>query len=130
MNVAMVTTVGEIMVSAFRLSKASGLTLGLALSSLFGTAQAGDAATDDVRYQLGRKVFTEQAQPPCKICHTLQDAGASGVIGPNLDELKPTPERVMAAVRGGVGVMPAFEALLSDEQIEAVAHYVAQVAGQ
>ncbi len=118
------------MVSAFRLYKSTGLALGLALSSLFGTAQAGEAAADDARYQLGRKAFTEQAQPSCTICHTLQDAGASGTIGPNLDELKPTPERVMAAVRGGVGVMPAFAALLSAEQIEAVAHYVAQVAGQ
>ncbi len=118
------------MESALRLSKASGLALGLALSSLFGTVKAGEAATDDARYQLGRKVFTEQAQPSCTICHTLQDAGASGAIGPNLDELKPNPERVMAAVRGGVGVMPAFAALLSAEQIEAVAQYVAQVAGQ
>ncbi|TWC31094.1 sulfite dehydrogenase (cytochrome) subunit SorB [Pseudomonas sp. SJZ079] len=130
MNVAMATTVGGITVSACRLSKASGLALGLALSSLFGTVQAADAATDDTRYQLGRKVFTEQAQPSCSLCHSLQDAGASGAIGPDLDQLKPTPERVMAAVRGGVGVMPAFEALLSAEQIEAVAHYVSQVTAQ
>jgi cytochrome c6 len=115
------------MESTLRLSKASGMALGLALSGLLGTVQAGEAATDDARYQLGRKVFTEQAQPSCTICHTLQDAGASGAIGPNLDELKPAPERVMAAVRGGVGVMPAFADLLSAEQIEAVAHYVSQV---
>lgn len=127
MNAAMATTVGGITVSAFRLSKASGLALGLALSDLFGTVQAADAATDDARYQLGRKVFTEQAQPSCTLCHSLQDAGASGAIGPDLDQLKPNPERIMAAVRGGVGVMPAFGALLSAEQIEAVAHYVSQV---
>lgn len=115
------------MVSALQLSKTTALALGLALSGLLGSAQAGEAATDDAQYQLGRKVFTEQAQPSCTICHTLQDAGASGAIGPNLDELKPTQERVMAAVSGGLGVMPSFEALLSTEQIEAVAYYVSQV---
>lgn len=118
------------MESILRLSKASSLLLGLALSGLLGTAQAGEAgqaATDDAQYQLGRKVFTEQAQPSCTLCHSLQDAGATGAIGPDLDQLKPAPERVMAAVRGGVGVMPAFADLLSAEQIEAVAHYVSQV---
>lgn len=127
MSAVTATTAGGITVSALQLSKASALALSLALSGLLGTAQASEAATDDAQYQLGRKVFTEQAQPSCTLCHALLDAGASGAIGPNLDELKPTPERVMAAVRGGVGVMPAFAELLSAEQIEAVAHYVSQV---
>ncbi|WP_213641621.1 c-type cytochrome [Pseudomonas lalucatii] len=105
------------------MSKTAGLLLGLAL----GSAQAGEAATDEARLALGRQVFTEQAQPACALCHSLQDAGAAGAIGPDLDQLKPSPERVMAAVRGGVGVMPAFAASLSAEQIEAVAHYVARV---
>lgn len=79
----------------------------------------------DERYDLGRKVFLEQAQPSCSLCHTLADAGATGAIGPDLDELAPTEEQVLRAVSSGVGVMPAFAASLSDEQIAAVAHYVA-----
>jgi mono/diheme cytochrome c family protein len=85
---------------------------------------------DDARLALGRQVFSEQAQPSCSLCHSLREAGASGVVGPDLDQLKPSAERVAAAVRGGVGVMPSFAESLSAQQIEAVAHYVAQVAGQ
>jgi mono/diheme cytochrome c family protein len=34
------------------------------------------------------------------------------------------------AVKNGVGVMPAMEGLLSNEEIEAVAHYVSVSADQ
>ncbi|HET8850082.1 MAG TPA: cytochrome c [Marinobacter sp.] len=76
---------------------------------------------------VGRNVFLEQAQPSCAVCHTLEDAGAAGNIGPNLDELKPTREQVVNAVTGGVGIMPAFEESLSEEQIQAVAEYIVRV---
>jgi mono/diheme cytochrome c family protein len=47
-----------------------------------GTTQAaeGDPAA-------GKEIFTTSAQPPCASCHTLQEAGASGTVGPNLDEV-------------------------------------------
>lgn len=126
MNAATVTTAGRIMLSASWWLEPMRR-LGLALLGLLAMtqAQAGDA-----RLALGRQVFTEQAQPPCSLCHSLREAGASGVIGPDLDQLKPSVERVAAAVRGGVGVMPSFAASLSAEQIDAVAHYVAQATGQ
>lgn len=90
-------------------------------------ALAGTAWGDD----LGREVFTRIAQPPCALCHTLQAAGATGAVGPSLDEIKPDKARVVATVREGIGVMPSFEGKLSDEQIEAVAAFVANaVAGQ
>ena len=75
---------------------------------------------------LGRKVFTQTAQPPCALCHTLQDAGAAGAIGPSLDELKPDRARVLEAVKKGLGVMPPFADKLTPEQMEAVADYVAK----
>ncbi|MNG30267.1 Cytochrome c6 [compost metagenome] len=75
-------------------------------------------------------MFLEQAQPSCSLCHTLREAGASGAVGPDLDQLKPDAARVEAAVRNGLGVMPPFTESLSDEQIRAVAHYVSSVAGQ
>lgn len=80
--------------------------------------------------ELGRKVFTEIAQPPCMACHTLKAAGAEGTVGPSLDELKPDLERALQAVRNGVGIMPSFDGKLTDAQIEAVARYVAKVAGK
>ena len=79
--------------------------------------------------ELGRKVFTEIAQPACAICHTLQAAGAEGTIGPSLDELKPDRSKVLEAVRKGVGVMPPFADKLTPEQIEAVAAFVAKASG-
>ncbi|MPZ37088.1 MAG: c-type cytochrome [Rhizobiales bacterium] len=73
----------------------------------------------------GKEIF-KSATPSCAICHTLADAGATGEIGPNLDELKPTDERVRKAVQSGVGVMPGYDASLSDAEIAAVAQYIAQ----
>ena len=96
----------------------------LAISA--GAAQAGD----EPGLELGKQVFLEIAEPSCTICHTLADAGATGDIAPSLDDLQPSVERVETAVREGIGIMPAFEDVLTEEQIKAVAHYVATVAGQ
>ena len=60
----------------------------------------------------------------CSTCHTLTDAGSNAQIGPNLNEIKPDKMRVMNAVINGIGVMPAYQGELSQEEIEAVAHYV------
>lgn len=82
------------------------------------------SALADEQFDAGKKVFLEQAQPSCTVCHTLNDAGSAGAIGPNLDELKPSADQVVNAVSGGVGIMPAFDGSLSEEQIKAVAYYV------
>ncbi len=34
----------------------------------------------------GKQIFITSAQPPCASCHTLQEAGANGTVGPNLDD--------------------------------------------
>lgn len=99
-------------------------------TALIVAAPAATSAEDAAKLELGKRVFTTEAEPSCAICHVLADAGAAGALGPNLDELKPTEDRVRAAVAGGVGVMPAYAGTLSEEQIDAVAHYVASVAGQ
>ena len=74
----------------------------------------------------GKTVFTSN----CGSCHTLNAAGTSGTVGPNLDQLKPDEATVERQVRNGGGGMPAFEGRLSDAQIMAVAAYVAQNAGK
>lgn len=76
----------------------------------------------------GRRLFVKDASPPCAICHVLADAGATGAIGPSLDELKPDADRVTKAIRTGLGQMPAFPQL-SDEQVQAIARYVARATG-
>jgi mono/diheme cytochrome c family protein len=76
----------------------------------------------------GRKLFLTGATPPCALCHTLADAGATGEIGPVLDEMKPDAAQVEKAIRHGLGVMPA-NTNLSDAQIKLLAEYVARVTG-
>lgn len=73
----------------------------------------------------GKTVFTTN----CASCHTLSEAGTSGTVGPNLDELKPEKALVETQVTNGGGVMPAFSGVLSQQEIEAVAEYVSTVAG-
>ena len=65
----------------------------------------------------------------CSSCHTLADAGATGEVGPNLDQLKPGIALVETQVINGGGAMPAFQGTLSEEEIAAVAAYVSTVAG-
>lgn len=89
---------------------------------------AGPAAADPAQLELGKRVFTELAEPRCGTCHTLADAGTTGELGPVLDTLKPSASRVATAVTNGIGVMPAFEDL-SEDQIKAVALYVQTVTG-
>jgi cytochrome c6 len=86
------------------------------------------AAAEDARFALGREVFLERAEPRCPVCHTLAEAGASGEIGPNLDALAPDAERVRLAVTEGVGPMRPYTGL-SEEEVDALAHYVATAAG-
>ena len=66
----------------------------------------------------------------CSGCHTLAAAGATGTVGPNLDQLKPPMAIVVKQVTDGGGVMPAFKATLTTAQINAVAEYVVSSAGK
>jgi mono/diheme cytochrome c family protein len=65
----------------------------------------------------------------CGTCHTLAEAGTSGEVGPNLDELMPELALVEKQVTEGGGGMPAFQGVLTGEEIAAVAAYVSKVAG-
>ena len=76
----------------------------------------------------GRRLFIKDATPPCALCHTLADAGATANVGPSLDELKPDAQRVTQAVKAGIGAMPAYTQL-SAEQIQALARYVSRASG-
>ena len=75
---------------------------------------AGDPAA-------GEQVF---ASAGCGGCHTLEAAGSSGSVGPNLDESQPDAELVIDRVTNGAGAMPAFGDQLDEQQIQDVAAYV------
>ena len=76
----------------------------------------------DDKMALGLDVYNNKAQ--CGVCHTLKAAGSAGNIGPDLDQLKPPMSQIIYAVTNGIGVMQAWEGILTDEEIEAVAYYV------
>ncbi len=86
------------------------------------TTGGGGSAGDPVA---GKAVFTEN----CGSCHTLADAGTTGSVGPDLDELAPDEATVNAQVTNGGGSMPAFGGTLSEQQIADVSAYVAESAG-
>jgi cbb3-type cytochrome c oxidase subunit III len=75
----------------------------------------------------GKSIF---ASAGCAGCHTLAAAGATGTVGPNLDEAKPSLDLAIDRVTNGQGGMPSFKGQLSDEQIQAVAKFVADNAGK
>ena len=73
---------------------------------------------------LGKNIFLEKGN--CATCHALNDAGSTADIGPNLNLIKPDIGRIVMAVTNGIGVMPAYEGILTSEEIEAVALYVSE----
>ena len=74
----------------------------------------------------GKQLFLQQAQPGCGVCHSLADADARGVVGPNLNQLSPSLAQVESAIAQGVGAMPAYGAQLSQTEISALATYIVE----
>lgn len=98
-------------------------------------ALANTAATGELKE--GKSLFGST----CSTCHTLKATNASGVTGPNLDEIgldagtpekrKASEERVVNAIKvGGTGKRQMPANLLQGEQAEAVAAYLTDVAGR
>ena len=97
--------------------------LGALLLGLAGAAQGADPQV------LAGKTLFSTVQPACALCHTLKAAASSGQVGPDLDELQPDAERVLRAVRNGLGVMPSFEGQLTEQDMRALAAFVAHSSG-
>src|SRR5882724_10587316 len=99
--------------------------------TVIGTVPKAQQATVPAQYKngdatAGKAVFESAG---CKGCHTLKDAGATGTVGPNLDQAKPALSLVVERVTKGAGAMPPFKGQLSDKQIADVAAYVVKVTG-
>ena len=93
-----------------------------------GSSGSLQTSQGNAKFDKGRELFRQS----CWSCHTLQAAGAQGVTGPNLDELAPLAEkRVLDAIKaGGTGTGRMPPNILTDDEAEAAAYYVSQVAGR
>ena len=85
-----------------------------ATTSTAATGGRGDTAA-------GKEVF---ASAGCGGCHTFSAAGASGNVGPNLDDASPSFDKVVSQVTNGGGAMPSFENDLTTQQIRDLAAFV------
>jgi len=99
--------------------------------TVVGTVPKAAAVTVPAQYKngdptAGKAVFESAG---CKGCHTLKDAGATGTVGPNLDQAKPALSLVVQRVTLGKGNMPPFKGQLTDKQIADVAAYVVKATG-
>ena len=100
-------------------------------SKVVGTVPTVQQASVPAQYKngdpvAGKAVFETAG---CKGCHTLKDAGATGTVGPNLDQAKPPLSLVVERVTKGQGAMPPFKGQLTDKQIADVAAYVVKATG-
>lgn len=84
-----------------------------------GETTGGEAAGGSTAQ--GEVVFSDAG---CGSCHTLEAAGTTGTVGPNLDDSKPSRDLVVDRVTNGQGAMPSFKDSLSEAQIAEVAAYV------
>jgi mono/diheme cytochrome c family protein len=84
------------------------------------TAPAGPTLPEG-QADAGKAVF---ASAGCGGCHTLQAAGTSGTVGPDLDDLAPDLAATQAQVINGGGGMPPYKGQLSDQQIADVSQFV------
>ncbi len=78
----------------------------------------------DEKFDFGKDVFLNAGN--CGSCHSLKDAGTVANIGPNLNDIRPDIGRVLNSVTNGIGVMPSFLGILSEDEIKAVAYYVSE----
>jgi mono/diheme cytochrome c family protein len=108
-------------------STAGGKTGGKTGGKAGGAQGGGRTSTGSTAAKpTGSAVF---ASAGCANCHTLKAAGATGSVGPDLDQLQPDASTVSDIVRSGGGGMPSFSGKLSDAETTAVASYVSSVAG-
>jgi mono/diheme cytochrome c family protein len=100
-------------------TEAHGTTTGAETATTEQTTTEASAPTGDAA--AGEAVFKSAG---CVACHTLAAAGATGNVGPNLDEAKPDAALVVDRVTHGKSAMPPFEGQLTEQQIQDVAAYV------
>ena len=114
----------------------AGCALAAASLALAACGEEGiQLSSDDPNYR-GAQLFNEH----CAGCHTLSAAGAQGSAtdvgsrerkdGPNFDDRKEDVESVLYAIRnGGFSSSPMPQNLVTGEDAQAVAEFVAKYSG-
>ena len=82
----------------------------------YAAAASGSSSAGD-----GKVLFTDT----CGSCHALSKAGTSGDVGPPLDDVGLEAAGIESVVREGRGTMPSFAGELADDEITAIAAFVA-----
>lgn len=98
-------------------------TLAVIVAGCGGGSDSDKNSASSATLKAGKVTFVQK----CGSCHTLSDAGTSGEVGPELDHLGLTNERVTAQIASGGGAMPPQ--LVSGHEAAQVAAYVAQASG-
>lgn len=112
---------------------AVSLAFGVAIPVLVGIANADNRdSRGGIELTAAQEEGRTQFSTNCAQCHTLASAGASGRIGPNLDQLRPPEQLTLDAIEKGrargAGQMPA--GLLQGEDAENVASFITATAGR
>lgn len=100
-------------------------TAALTLAACGGSSPASSGSSTSstsTAVSSGKQIFSSAG---CAGCHTLAAVHATGSVGPNLDQLKPSEAAVVSQVTSGGGGMPSFAGSLSKSQIIAIAKFVA-----
>jgi mono/diheme cytochrome c family protein len=104
---------------------------GTAPTTTGGGAPAGNPTA-------GKEIFTTAQPTPCSTCHTLQEAGATGTVGPNLDDVLKGKDAAFihesivnpnAQIASGFqpGIMPQnFGQVLNDQQLADLVAFLVQ----
>jgi mono/diheme cytochrome c family protein len=91
------------------------------------TAPKASKPAKPVKRSSARAFAAELFAGECGFCHTLAAVGTKGTAGPNLDQLRPTQARVLAAIAAGgrrTGLMPP--GILAGADARRVAKFVAE----
>jgi cytochrome c6 len=113
-----------------RLLLIAALALLLSLAGC-GAEEPGVQTNDDpppAEQPAGAERGAQLFNSSCGGCHILAAADTAGVVGPNLDELRPSRQDVLDAIDSGPGAMPAN--LLQGPDAEEVADFVEEYAGR
>lgn len=114
---------------------AAFLVFGVVLPGLVLIYNAGDqaaAGAGGTRLTAGERDGRDLFVTNCATCHSLDDSGSVGKVGPDLDALRPARGLTIDAIKNGrargQGQMPAE--LLEGGDAEDVAAYLVRVAGR
>ena len=91
---------------------------------IFFTLSFFNQLKSDEIFNKGKEIFLNSGN--CATCHSLKDAGSVAAVGPNLNQIRPDIGRLKNAVMNGIGEMPAYQGILSSEEIDAVSYYVSE----